>query len=642
MSMGADELIGQVVASQFRVERKLGEGGMGAVYLAEQLEMERKVVLKVMHARMLGGGTDFGGEERFKREARIVAQLNHPNVVQVHAFGRTDGGQPYIAMEYVEGRTLADVLRERAPLPEARTLLIVDQISSALIEAHERGLVHRDLKPENIMLADRYGNADHVKVLDFGIATMRSSGEPRLTKVGAVIGTAEYMAPEQARAQPVDQRTDIYALGVILYEMLTGKLPFSADNVVDYLLKQVSAPVELPTRRFPGLVISARAEAIIARALEKEPLYRFPSASDMQREVRGALAELSGGEETISPSFEGRRPSSSSLAGAHGVGASSKEGGATGAVAGGTAALSPVTTDARTTSERRSSLPETTTTAALHPAATAALPPTTTLAGAASEKDRGVGERNADPSATGIPVVAAPSRARRGLLLAAAGLAGAAVTYRFGPFSRFGAKGLYMPPGARLIEGLPVPEGAELHIASPQALMVYVTAQDPHSIFDFYLRQAQAWGRARREVNVIQFTDDRSPVSHVNISGDGNRFLVVLGRNVLLPAHREPAPTEIFGAPLPPGAIMALLMTVSATYNVNRPTSEVMAFYKEKLGTAPDLTLSENATANQPSLFLSVSAKTREFAQITVVATPPSMRPSEGDWSQITVIKRTQ
>src|SRR5690349_4757954 len=164
------DLTGQILSSQFQVIRKLGEGGMGQVYLAHQLDVGRDVVIKVMHPELTAGSPQ--AVERFKREARAVARLNHPHIVQLYVFGQTEQGLLYLAMEFVEGRSLSRALADARRLPEAQVLRIVDQVCSALADAHASGLIHRDLKPDNIMLANRHGNADYVKVLDFGIAKM--------------------------------------------------------------------------------------------------------------------------------------------------------------------------------------------------------------------------------------------------------------------------------------------------------------------------------------------------------------------------------------------------------------------------------------------------------------------------------------
>jgi serine/threonine protein kinase len=279
-----------VIASQFRVLRKLGAGGMGAVFLAEQIDMERKVVVKVLHPELTHGNPV--AIERFRREAKAVAQLNHPNIVQVFVFGQAESGQMYLAMEYIEGRDLASELTP-GPMAQPRALRILDQVCAALIEAHGAGIVHRDLKPENIMLADRHGNPDYVKVLDFGIAKLHDSGggNPTLTQAGSVFGTPRYMSPEQVKGEPVDARSDIYALGIILYEMLVGRHPFEANSTIDYLMKHVSEAVVVPTTE--GLEITPRIEAILLKCLEKDPADRFQSVAELQREVRVGLRDFS-------------------------------------------------------------------------------------------------------------------------------------------------------------------------------------------------------------------------------------------------------------------------------------------------------------------------------------------------------------
>jgi serine/threonine protein kinase len=288
MSPPKEDLSGTIIASQFRVERLLGQGGMGSVYLAEQLEMGRKVVVKVMHPANAGSAEL---EERFKREAQAVAQLNHPNIVQVYVFGHMSDTAMYLAMEYVPGRSLSELLAERKLLPEARALRIADQICSALIEAHAMGLVHRDLKPDNIMLTDRHGTLDFVKVLDFGIAKLMDETNARLTKTGALFGTPQYMAPEQAKGASVDQRTDLYSLGLILYEMLTGMLPFHADTPMAFLVKHMSELAIPPSKKVADLVLLPRTEAAVMKCLAKDAGDRFQSVSELQRELRLALRD---------------------------------------------------------------------------------------------------------------------------------------------------------------------------------------------------------------------------------------------------------------------------------------------------------------------------------------------------------------
>ncbi len=283
-------LSGQIIASQFQVERMLGEGGMGAVYLADQIDMGRKVVIKVLHPELTAGSPK--AVERFKREARAVAQLNHPNIVQVFVFGETDQRQMYIAMEYVDGDDLALHLKSGEPMHQARALKIADQVCSALIEAHSAGIVHRDMKPDNIMLTNRHGNPDYVKVLDFGIAKLTEPGQAQITQAGSVFGTPRYMAPEQTKSEPVDARTDIYAMGVILYEMMSGEHPFTATTALDYMVQHATVPAPPPSEKVAGLALQPRVEQLVLRCLEKSPDARFASARELQREIRLALRDF--------------------------------------------------------------------------------------------------------------------------------------------------------------------------------------------------------------------------------------------------------------------------------------------------------------------------------------------------------------
>ncbi len=277
----ADPWVGKVVNGKFRVEALVGQGGMGRVYRARHLTLDRPVVLKMLH-RAYSGDPEI--VQRFQREARAASRLDHPNSIAVLDFGEAEDGTLFMAMEYLGGRDLSRIVVQEFPLGEARIVRIAAQILSALAEAHAQGVVHRDLKPENVMVEPRRGEADFVKVLDFGIAKITGPGavEPRLTQAGLVCGTPEYMSPEQARGADIDLRTDLYSMGVILYQMATGALPFASDTPVGYLTKHLSE-IPIPAReRSPEAGISSGLDAVIAKALEKDPARRFQSADEMR------------------------------------------------------------------------------------------------------------------------------------------------------------------------------------------------------------------------------------------------------------------------------------------------------------------------------------------------------------------------
>lgn len=278
---------GQVLGGQFRLQQPLGSGGMGQVYLAEQLEVGRPVVIKLLNGQALSGSS---GEARFKREAQALAQLNHPNIVQLYAFGRGDDGTPYLAMEYIAGRTLGTIVGEQGPLPEAEVCAILKQLCDALIEAHKQGVVHRDLKPDNVMISTT--QAGRVKILDFGIAKLTRTAAPRITQNGEILGTPQYMAPEQLSEHATDERTDIYALGLIGYELLTGDVPFEADTALSLMMKVLNEPILPPRQKAPERDVSPALDALIARCLEKDAARRFQSAEAL----RDALASVHTGQ----------------------------------------------------------------------------------------------------------------------------------------------------------------------------------------------------------------------------------------------------------------------------------------------------------------------------------------------------------
>ena len=221
-------MIGRLFAGRYHIDARLGQGGFGSVYRAEQEGLSRHVALKVIRR-------DLAAREemilRFQREMKATARIEHPNTVRLYDFGQTEDGALYLAMELLQGRTLTEALTQDGPMPPERVAHVGAQIAEALWAAHSEGVIHRDLKPDNVMLLERYGRQDQVKVLDFGIArlTHGTADGPSLTTTGAIMGTPSYMSPEQITGQPVDAASDLYALGVVLYRLICGKLPFAGQ-----------------------------------------------------------------------------------------------------------------------------------------------------------------------------------------------------------------------------------------------------------------------------------------------------------------------------------------------------------------------------------------------------------------------------
>jgi serine/threonine protein kinase len=282
-----DPLIGRTIADRYRVLGTIGRGGMGAVYRVEHLMLKKELALKFLHPEL--GRLD-EVMRRFEREAEAAARLDHPNIVGVTDFGRTADGMLFLAMELLHGQSLTDLIRpdgDGQPIPVERALYIVRQILRALDHAHASGVVHRDLKPDNVMLIERDGEADIVKLLDFGIAKMsaqRDGGGGKsetLTQAGIVFGTPEYLSPEQAMGEEADQRADLYSAGVVLYEMLTGRRPFEAQSkvaIVSMHLTQKAMPV---TQAAPDANIPLALERIVERAMAKKRDERYASALQM-------------------------------------------------------------------------------------------------------------------------------------------------------------------------------------------------------------------------------------------------------------------------------------------------------------------------------------------------------------------------
>ncbi|MGZ3425420.1 MAG: protein kinase domain-containing protein [Polyangia bacterium] len=289
-----DGIIGSYIDGKYLIRRLIGEGGMGLVYEAEHVEIARRVAVKVLHAMYTRQAEVVS---RFRSEARAATRIGHPHIIDVFDSGTTVEGAVYFVMEYLEGRDLSQLVEEEGPLPAARSITIAREICQALMAAHKAGILHRDLKPENVFLIEREGKADFVKVLDFGIAkTMEAVTDRvgRLTNPGVAMGTPEYMAPEQAAGQPIDARADVYAVGAILYEMLSGRPPHEGANIMEVLTRKATvAPTPLAVLR-PD--VPRDLESLIMRTLAISPELRPQSMLSMSQEL-GRLTAAAPSEE---------------------------------------------------------------------------------------------------------------------------------------------------------------------------------------------------------------------------------------------------------------------------------------------------------------------------------------------------------
>jgi len=309
-SSSAEKMIGRVVAGNFRIEALLGSGAMGHVYQAEQLSLGKAVAIKILHPHLQ---TEDKLIIRFQREAKSASRLNHPNSIQIIDSGRDADGTLFIAMELLKGRDLAQVIRDEFPLPLPRIIRIMTQVFSALEEAHLQGIIHRDLKPSNIMLVEWRGESDFVKVCDFGIAkAQHDTSEAMLTIQGLVCGTPEYMSPEQARAEALDGRADLYSAGVILYQLLAGDIPFRAPTPMGIVSRHLADTPVPPSLRRPDLGIPPALDALVMRAMAKSREQRPPTAAVFRAELLAigeGRAPASSYAETL-VGMPGRTPSS--------------------------------------------------------------------------------------------------------------------------------------------------------------------------------------------------------------------------------------------------------------------------------------------------------------------------------------------
>src|SRR3954453_5194823 len=278
-------MIGRVLDGRYRVGSRVARGGMATVYEAVDLRLDRVCALKIMHAG-LGDDDDFAG--RFVREARSAARLSHPNVVAVFDQG-DDSGTLFLAMEYVPGHTLRDMIRKEAPMPAAKALTMIDPVLSALAAAHHAGMIHRDVKPENVLLADD----GRVKVADFGLARAVSAETQHTATGGVLIGTVSYLSPELVADGRADARSDVYSAGVVLYEMLTGRKPHEGESPIQVAYKHVHEDVPSPSDRVPGL--PGYVDALVARATARDRDLRPADARVLLHQVRRVRAALDHG-----------------------------------------------------------------------------------------------------------------------------------------------------------------------------------------------------------------------------------------------------------------------------------------------------------------------------------------------------------
>jgi eukaryotic-like serine/threonine-protein kinase len=307
----AKELLGKVVGGKYKVERILGRGGMGTIYVAEQQPLGRKVALKVLHSNLGDPSADPEFQKRFLLEAATLSNLAHPNIVVVHDYGSLDDEHAscFMVMELLDGRTINQALNEEGRFDAMRSLRIAREISRALRAAHQQNVIHRDLKPSNAMLI-KGAEGELVKVLDFGLVKVLRDDSEELTAEGRFLGSPRYMSPEQIQRLPMDGRADLYSLGVILYRMLCGEVPFAGDHAVQTLMAHLSKPpprMETAT----GVHVPPAIESIVVKLLEKDPNQRYANADELIRAIDMAWPQIS--DEPLSVSGEHARPTSAEI-----------------------------------------------------------------------------------------------------------------------------------------------------------------------------------------------------------------------------------------------------------------------------------------------------------------------------------------
>src|SRR5215510_12322326 len=284
MTRPQDPLLGKVLADRFEMLDRIGEGGMGVVYRARQIAVDRIVAIKVLNAQVAQDPQWVG---RFINEAKACSKLQHPNTVRLFDFRQTREGLLFMAMEFLDGQSIRTAIDRYGRFHPVRVLRIISQCCQSLAEAHNLGIIHRDIKPDNLFLVTVGGQPDFLKVLDFSVAKLKQqSGSAMQTQAGVVFGTPNYMSPEQGRGLPLDARSDIYALGIVAYEMLVGRPPFSSQNPMEVLAMHVRTPVP----PMPG--VPDRVAQIVMRALSKDPAHRQQNVEQLHNDCQSALAEM--------------------------------------------------------------------------------------------------------------------------------------------------------------------------------------------------------------------------------------------------------------------------------------------------------------------------------------------------------------
>jgi serine/threonine protein kinase len=286
---GGTDLVGSIIAERYHVIKKLGEGGMGQVYLAEHVKMGRKSAVKVMNPGMVH---DADAISRFNREAANASRINHPNVAGIYDFGETSEGLIYLAMEFIEGESLTSLVEKSGALSPIRAAKIAQQAAAGLQVAHDMGIVHRDLKPDNIMIAKNRDGTDLVKVVDFGIAKAAGAENQKVTKTGLVVGTPEYMSPEQLSGDKLDGKSDVYSLALVAFNMFTGKLPFPSDTAQESMIMRLTDEPKTLRDMNPQVVWPPAIEGVMKHALQRKSSERYQSASEFGNALMSAVESM--------------------------------------------------------------------------------------------------------------------------------------------------------------------------------------------------------------------------------------------------------------------------------------------------------------------------------------------------------------